>query len=211
MIKKQGDESHHGIDCIRALCGFSCRISDGLAVALSRSAAEAIAMPRAAIAFVRIVEAVNYRIGRIAMYLFLVLAGVLLWSVITKAFFRPALWTQEMAQFTMVGYFVLGGAYSLMLNAHVRMDLLYGHWSPRRRAVIDSMTVLALIFFLAVTLWGGVESTIYAFEVGERSRTVWRPYMAPIKIVICVGVLLMLLQSIAFLIRDIATLRGERI
>lgn len=168
-------------------------------------------MPHAAIAFVRIVEAVNYRMGRFAMYLLIVLAGVLMWSVIAKAFFRPALWTQEMAQFTMVGYFVLGGAYSLMLNAHVRMDLLYGRWSPRQRAAIDSLTTLALIFFLAVVLWGGIESTIYAFEVGERSRTVWRPYMAPIKIVICIGVLLMILQSVAFLIRDIATLRGERI
>ena len=168
-------------------------------------------MPRAAIAFVRIVEAVNYRMGRFAMYLLILLAGVLMWSVVTKAFFRPALWTQEMAQFTMVGYFVLGGAYSLMLNAHVRMDLLYGRWSPRQRAAIDCVTVLAMIFFLAVILWGGIESTIYAFEVGERSRTVWRPYMAPIKIVICLGVLLMLMQSIAFLIRDIATLRGKRI
>jgi len=35
--------------------------------------------------------------------------------------------------------------------------------------------------------------------------------MAPIKIVICTGVFLMLLQSIAFLIRDIATLRGVKI
>ena len=168
-------------------------------------------MPRAAIAFVRIVEALNYRVGRIAMYLIFVLAGVLMWSVIAKAFFRPALWTQEMAQFTMVAYFVLGGAYSLLLGTNVRMDLLYGRWSVRTRAAVDCVTILALIFFLAVMLWGGIDSTIYAFEVNERSRTVWPPYMAPIKIVICVGVLLMLLQSVAFLIRDIATLRGERI
>ncbi|SEN24968.1 TRAP-type mannitol/chloroaromatic compound transport system, small permease component [Paracoccus alcaliphilus] len=168
-------------------------------------------MPRAAIAFVRIVEALNYRVGRVAMYLIFVLAGVLMWSVIAKAFFRPALWTQEMAQFTMVAYFVLGGAYSLLLGTNVRMDLLYGRWSVRTRAAVDCVTILALIFFLAVMLWGGIDSTIYAFEVNERSRTVWRPYMAPIKIVICVGVLLMLLQSVAFLIRDIATLRGERI
>lgn len=168
-------------------------------------------MPRAAIAFVRIVEALNHRVGRIAMYLIFVLAGVLMWSVIAKAFFRPALWTQEMAQFTMIAYFVLGGAYSLMLGAHVRMDLLYGRWSVRTRAAVDGVTILALIFFLAVMLWGGIDSTIYAFEVNERSRTVWRPYMAPIKIVICTGVFLMLLQCVAFLIRDIATLRGDRI
>jgi TRAP-type mannitol/chloroaromatic compound transport system permease small subunit len=68
-----------------------------------------------------------------------------------------------------------------------------------------------MIFFLAVVLYGGIDSTIYALEIGERSRTVWRPYMAPIKIVICVGVFLMILQSLAFLIRDIARLRGEEI
>lgn len=168
-------------------------------------------MPKALIAYVRIVEAVNIRIGRMAMYLLFVLGGVLLWSVIAKAFFRPSLWTQEMAQFTMVAYFVLGGAYSLILGANVRMDLLYSRWSARRRALTDCFTVLAMIFFLAVLLWGGIDSTIYALEVGERSRTVWRPWMAPIKIVICVGVVLMILQSVAFLIRDIATLRGETI
>ena len=168
-------------------------------------------MPHAALAFVRIVEAVNHRIGRMAMYLLFVLAGVLLWSIIAKAFCRPPLWTQEMAQFAMVSYFVLGGAYSLQLGANVRMDLLYGRWSLKARAAVDAVTVFAMIFFLGVVLYGGIDSTIYALEIGERSRTVWRPYMAPIKIIICLGVVLMILQSIAFLIRDIARLRGKEI
>ena len=168
-------------------------------------------MPHVLIRFVRLVEGVNYAVGRLAMYLFFVLGGVLLWSIIAKAFGHPPLWTQEMAQFTMVSYFVLGGAYSLQLGSNVRMDLLYGRWSPRTQAAVDAVTVFAMIFFLAVILWGGIESTIYSFEVTERSRSVWRPYMAPIKIVICIGVVLMVLQSLAFLIRDLARLRGEDI
>jgi len=171
----------------------------------------AAAMPRILIRFVRLVEAVNYAVGRFAMYMLFVLAGVLLWSIVGKALGQPPLWTQEMAQFAMVGYFVLGGAYSLQLGSNVRMDLLYGRWSPRSQAVVDAVTVFAMIFFLGVILWGGIESTIYSFEVGERSRSVWRPYMAPIKIVICIGVILMILQSLAFLIRDLARLRGEDI
>lgn len=166
-------------------------------------------MPNWLIAFVKIIDAVNYRIGRLSMYLLFVLSGVLLWSIIAKAFGRPPLWTQEMAQFTMVSYFVMGGAYSLQLGANVRMDLLYGRWSPRKRAAVDAVTVFAMIFFLGVILWGGIESTAYAFEIGERSRSVWRPYLAPVKIIICLGVFLMILQSVAFLIRDIAYLRGE--
>ena len=168
-------------------------------------------MPHLAIVFVRIVEAVNYRVGRMAMYLLFLLAGVLMWSIIAKAFGHPPLWTQEMAQFTMVSYFLLGGAYSLQLGANVRMDLLYGRWSLRRQAAVDAVTVFAMIFFLGVVLYGGIDSTIYAFEIGERSRTVWRPYLAPIKIIICFGTFLMILQSIAYLIRDIARLRGEDI
>lgn len=168
-------------------------------------------MPRWTRVYVRLVDALNYRVGRFALYLLFLLAGVLLWSIVAKAFWRPPLWTQEMAQFSMVAYFVLGGAYSLQLGANVRMDLLYSRWSPRRRAAVDAVTVFAMIFFLGVVLYGGIDSTIYAFETGERSRTVWRPYMAPIKLVICLGVFLMLLQSIAFLIRDIARVRGEEI
>ncbi len=168
-------------------------------------------MPRFLVRFVKIVDTVNYRVGRMSMYLLFVLTGVLLYAIIAKAFWRPPLWTQEFAQFTLVAYFVLGGAYSLQLGANVRMDLLYGRWSLRRRAAVDAVTVFAMIGFLAVILWGGIESTIYALEIGEKSRSVWAPYLAPVKIVICIGVFLMILQSIAFLIRDIAMLRGERL
>ncbi len=168
-------------------------------------------MPPFLVKFVRVVESVNYFIGRIAMYLLFVLCGVLLWSITAKAFLRPPLWTQETAQFVMVGYFVLGGAYSLQLGANVRMDLLYSRWTVRRRAWVNVFTTFAMIIFLGVILWGGIESTAYAFEIGERSRSVWRPYLAPIKIVICVGVFLMTLQSLAYVIRDIALLRRHEI
>ena len=44
-------------------------------------------MPALALGFVRGVEAVNRRVGRMALYLLFVLAGVLVWSVVAKAFF----------------------------------------------------------------------------------------------------------------------------
>ena len=47
--------------------------------------------------YIRAVDAVNYRVGRIAMYGIFVLMGVLLWSSISKTFFLPTLWTLEMA------------------------------------------------------------------------------------------------------------------
>ena len=142
------------------------------------------------------------------MYLIFVMMGILLWSSISKTFFLPALWTMESAQFVMVAYFILGGAYSMQTGDHVRMDLLYGGWSDRRKAWFDAFTVLLLIVYLGVLLYGGAESLIYSIEYDERSATAWRPYLWPIKVVMVVGILLMLLQAVAELIKDVARLRG---
>jgi len=168
-------------------------------------------MPPAVRAYVRYVDAVNRRVGRFAMYLIFAMLGILLYSSISKSFFTPSLWTLEMAQFTLVAYYLLGGAYSVQLGAHVRMDLLYGRWSARTKAGVDAFTVLFLIVYLGFLFYGGFSSTSYALEYGERSYSAWRPYMAPVKIIACMGILLMLLQAVAVLFKDIARLRGEEL
>lgn len=165
-------------------------------------------MPNAIKTYVRFVDRMNRWVGRFAMYLVFVMMGILFYSSISKTFFLPSLWTLEMAQFAMVAYYLLGGGYSMQLDGHVRMDLLYGRWSDRTRAWVDAFTVIFLIFYLVFLLYGGLSSTQYALEYGERSYSAWRPYMAPIKIVMCVGVLLILLQAVAALFKDIAKLRG---
>jgi TRAP-type mannitol/chloroaromatic compound transport system permease small subunit len=160
-------------------------------------------------AFVRVVDAFNRRVGRFAMYLIFAMLAVLLYSSISKTFFTPSIWTLESAQFLMVAYFLLGGAYSMQLDAHVRMDLAYSHWSPRTRAVVDAITVFMLIFYLVLLLVGGISSTEYALEYQETSYSAWSPYMAPIKIVMCFGIALMLLQAIATFFKDLYAARGE--
>ena len=161
--------------------------------------------------YVSVVDAVNYRIGRVMMYFIFVMIGILLWSSISKTFFLPSLWTLEMAQFAMVAYYIMGGPYSLQLGSNVRMDLFYSTWTPKTRAWVDSITVLFLIFYLGVLIWGGFESTAYAIEYGERSYSAWRPYMWPIKVILCAGLILMLLQAIAELIKDLFAIHGEKI
>lgn len=168
-------------------------------------------MPPIALSFVRNVDRLNYRVGRFAMYLLFVLMGILIWSSVSKAAFTPSPWTLEMAQFVMVAYYILGGPYSMQMDAHVRMDLVYSRLTNRSRAWWDGVTVLVLIFYLGVMLWGAIDSTVYSLSYNERSPTAWRPYLWPIKLIMCIGFLLMLLQSIAALIRDIATIRGEPI
>ena len=195
-------------------------------------------MPKAIFLYIRAIDAMNRFIGRITMYLIFVLIGILLWSSASKVFMAPSMWTLERAQFVMVAYFVLGGPYSIQLGSNVRMDLFYGDWSPRTKAWVDAFTVFFLVFYLGVLLYGGLVSTAYSlgyfgsepfgflFNLGwtfftegplaageelgfmERSPTAWRPMLWPIKTVICLGVFLMILQSLAEFFKDVGRLRG---
>ena len=161
--------------------------------------------------YVRIVDGMNYYIGRVMMYGIFVMMAILLWSSISKTFFLPSLWTLETAQFAMVAYYIMGGPYSIQLGSNVRMDLFYGRWSVTTRAWVDSFTVLFLIGFLSVLLYGGIDSLIYALQYNERSPTAWRPVLWPVKSIMCLGIFLMILQAISELFKDIAHIRDIEI
>src|SRR3546814_21132407 len=103
------------------------------------------------------------------MYGIFVLIGILLWSSVSKSFFLPSLWTLELAQFAMVAYYVLGGPYSIQLDANVRMDLHYGRWSPRTQAWVDAFSVLFLIHFHGGLAWGRVGPPWFRHQYGGRS------------------------------------------
>ncbi len=160
--------------------------------------------------YVRIVDPLNRWIGRVVMYGIFVMMGILLWSSISKTIFLPSLWTLEMAQFAMVAYYILGGPYAIQMGSNVRMDLIYGEWSDRKKAQIDVLTVLFLITYLVFLLWGGWDSLMYSFQYGgERSPTAWRPYLWPIKSIMVAGIFLMLIQAISELFKDILRVCGH--
>jgi TRAP-type mannitol/chloroaromatic compound transport system permease small subunit len=169
-------------------------------------------MPKPIIAFVRFTEAVTTAVGKFSMYLVFAMGGVLLYeSILRTVFDQPHIWAVEVAQFIMAAYYMLGGGYSMILRGHVRMDLLYGRWSEKRRALADVLTGPILIFYLVVLLIGGISSIEYAVKYGQTNYTSWGPPLAPIKIIMTIGVLLMLLQAIATFFKDLAKARGEKI
>ena len=169
-------------------------------------------MPRFAVTFVRYVDALNYRIGRIAMYLLFVMGAILLYSTLSRMFFGiPINWVLEMSQFLLSAYYLVGGAYALQMDQHVRMDLFYGRLDARRRAITDAITIFFVIFYLVVLFGGGLSSTNYAIQYNQKNYTAWSPVLWPIKTVMTAGVFLMLLQCISSFIKDVAIARGKPI
>ena len=161
------------------------------------------------IRFITFVDSFNYRIGRFAMYGIFVMMGILLWSSVSKTFFNPSLWTLEMAQFCMVAYYMLGGPYSIQMGSNVRMDLLYGEWDNHRKAQVDAITIIFLIVYIIFMIWGGWESFMYSLSYGgERSSSIWRPYIWPIKLIMLFGLSMMLLQALSEFFKDILRIKG---
>ena len=168
-------------------------------------------MPKAVISYVRYVDATSRIVGKFAMYLIFAMMGILLFSSISRIVHVPYIWVVEMAQFTMAAYYLLGGGYSMILDAHVRVDIFYGRWSLKKRAFTDSITAFCLVFYLVFLLVGGISSTQYAIEYNQKNYSSWAPPLAPIKIIMTIGILLMLLQAIAMFFKDLARVRGEEI
>jgi len=160
--------------------------------------------------FVRSVEAVNTAVGKFSMYLVFAMGGILLFESISRTVFNlPHIWAVEIAQFVMAAYYLLGGGYSMIIDGHVRMDLLYGRWSKQRKAIADLITGPILIFYMVVLLIGSISSLQYAIEYKQKSYTPWGPPLVPIKIIMTIGILLMLLQCLAEWFKDLSKAKGE--
>lgn len=65
--------------------------------------------------------------------------------------------------------------------------------------------------FFATLFTEGIAAAEEKLGFMERSRTVWRPYLWPVKTLLCIGVFLMLLQCLAEFFKDVARIRGVEI
>jgi TRAP-type mannitol/chloroaromatic compound transport system permease small subunit len=105
--------------------------------------------------------------------------------------------------------FLLGAAYALRHDAHVRVDVLYGHLQPRARAWIDLLgTIVFLIPFSIFMLIVSYPSVLASWRIREVSPDPGGLPRYPIKAVVLVAFFLLVLQGISELLKQVAILRG---
>ena len=169
-------------------------------------------MPSIFVLYVKIIDKITDIIGRITMYTVFAMMGILVLSFVTRNIINfPLLWIIEMAQFIMTGYYLMGGAYSMKENQHVRMDLVYGNLSEKNKARMDLFTSIFLIFYLIVLLIGSYNSLVYTLETKKTLFSAWRPYVWPISSIMFTGIFLMILQTISTVFKDFAKVKGIKI
>jgi TRAP-type mannitol/chloroaromatic compound transport system permease small subunit len=169
-------------------------------------------MPRPIRVYVRWMDKFGYIIGVVAM----VQAFTLMLLLVESSFSRLILgvshvWSVEMAQFVMSAYYLLGGALSEQDDYHVRMDLWYSRLSLRKKAIVDCFTGPLLLFYLLFLFIGAIESSMWAVANNQVNYSPWAPPMAPIKIIMAVGIGLMFLQTLGGFFRDLARALGRSV
>lgn len=161
-------------------------------------------------AYVRFMERLASAIGWFAMFLIYLMIAILLIDVFSDKVFNVVQnWTLESAQFTLAAFYFLAGPKTLSDESHVRLDLIYSHLGTRGRAIIDSITIWLVIFYLSIMLWGGMSSLMYSWTTTQRLPSLWGPQLAPIKLLMVVCLALMILQCLAIFLRDVLRIRGE--
>lgn len=162
--------------------------------------------------FVRAVEGLNRTVGLIASWMTLGTVIVCFATVYTRyALNTNFTWLQDLYLWQHAAVIVLGAAYTVVIGGFVRVDIFYGTWSPRKRAISDLVqTIIFLIPFMLVCGWAFWSMFIFSWRADESSPNPGglTDYWI-LKGTLLVMVALLLLQGLAIIARCLLVLRGR--
>ena len=158
----------------------------------------------------RLIDAFSERVGRTVIWL--VLAAVLISAgnaIVRKAFNTSSNALLEIQWYLFSAVFLLGAGYAFLKNAHVRIDFISNHLSPRVRNIIDIVGIIVFLGPLCILLiklsW---PLFVNAWTSGEMSQNAGGLIRWPVMLMIPAGMALLLLQAASELIKRFAFLRG---
>lgn len=164
------------------------------------------------------IDRFNERLGRAVCWLTLVMVLVASYNTLARYLGKylqhnitsNALLETQWYLFSIV--FLLGASYTLKKDAHVRVDVIYDRLSAKGRAWVN---LLGCIFFLLpfclFAIWTSLGPVTSSWKVLEVSPDPGGLLRYPIKTLIPIAFLLLVIQGISFLIRQVLALRGHAV
>ena len=156
--------------------------------------------------FLRAIDNISDWSGRISSYLVFFGIFVLAFEVVARYFFdAPTVWAHGYSQRIFGSYFVLVGAYTLLKNGHVRVDIIYQRFSLRKRAFLDLVNYTLLLIWSFVLIREGW-MFMSSFGIREADEMVLAHPVYPVKFLLFIGAALITIQGINRLIVSIIVL-----
>jgi len=119
---------------------------------------------------------------------------------------------QESILYLHASLFLLGAAYTLKKDGHVRVDIFYRGFTAKRKALVDLLgSLLLLLPVCSFLLWASWDYVTIAWSIHEGSQEAGGlPYVYLLKTLIPVAVLLLILQGISQALSSLSTLASDK-
>jgi TRAP-type mannitol/chloroaromatic compound transport system permease small subunit len=173
-----------------------------------------LAQPQTGKRALDVLDRISVMSGRITSWLTLVMVIVTVIVVVMRYVFDAgAVWLQESIVWMHAIVFMVGAAYTLQQDEHVRVDIFYRDMSERRRAWVDLLG--ALFFLLPLCAFLGLKSwdfVLISWQLGESSREpggMPYPFVPLLKSVLLLMPLLLAIQGVSMVLRALRSIRGQ--
>ena len=163
---------------------------------------------RALLALSRAIDWLNEQIGIVANWLVLWAALISAGNAASRYLFSQSSngWL-EIQWYMFAGMVLLGAPYTLKMNEHVRVDLVYSMVSERTRIWIDIIGGLLFLLPICIILtyftWPWF---VESWRINEASSNAGGLIRWPVKLLLPLGFFLMALQGVSEIIKRIAAL-----
>jgi len=158
----------------------------------------------------RAIDALNERVGRVVLWLVLIVALVSAGNAVSRYLFNVSsnAWL-ELQWYLFATIFLLCAGYTLLHNEHIRIDVVAGRFSRRTQIWIDIFGTLFFLLPLAIIMtWLSWPIFMNAWVSNEMSSNAGGLIRWPGRLLIPAGFFLLTLQGISELIKRIAYLQG---
>lgn len=163
--------------------------------------------------FCRFADRLSTAVGVIAAWLIVPLIAALCWEVFARYLLNaPTIWAYEIGYLLTGASWLLGMAYALSRDVHIRVDVLSGRMSARARAVVDVVLYAALVLPIVTWLVIGLQGKVaQAIRSGEKSgQSAWNPPLWPFRLIILAAFVLLAIQILAQILRGLRAIAAER-
>jgi TRAP-type mannitol/chloroaromatic compound transport system permease small subunit len=155
--------------------------------------------------YLKKIDAISILVGKGASFLIVAITILQGREVVARYIFnKPTIWNWELCTMLYAILFLFGGPWVLQQKKHIATDIIYIKLSPKIRAYIDIVTYLCFFcVFTGVMLWQSAIMAWDSIKIKETSYTLWAPPIYPLKGLLFIAFILLTLQGISKLIRDI--------
>jgi TRAP-type mannitol/chloroaromatic compound transport system permease small subunit len=150
--------------------------------------------------------------GRATSWLALVIVVLMATNVLLRYLFSyGTVWAQELEWHLLAPLILFGMSYALLHGEHVRVDVLYANFSPRKKLYVDLLSAALSVAISVIIIWLSLKYVQQSYVIGEQSSDPGGlPYRWALKSLIPLGFIFLILQSVALALGTFEKLKALR-